>query len=203
LVTGADRKDNPMLYTGGGSTELTLDLVFDVSLAGSSIETEDVRDLTRRLWGLSENARNSRGYGKPPKCRVVWDKKLDLSGIVTAVAERLESFTSSGVPRRSWLRMQMFRIDEQAASTSDESPPAGTPRMLPTGLTGAGESLDSSGLSAGTSGEIVTSAPGERLDQLAHRYFGDERLWRRLALHNGIDDPLNIPAGQRLEIPAS
>ena len=48
--------DDPLLYTGGGRTELDLDLLFDVSLAGSSVATRDVRDLTRAFWDLAENA---------------------------------------------------------------------------------------------------------------------------------------------------
>ncbi len=37
LVTGADLADDQLLYSGGGNTELTMNLLFDVSLAGSSI----------------------------------------------------------------------------------------------------------------------------------------------------------------------
>jgi nucleoid-associated protein YgaU len=43
---------------------------------------------------------------------------------------------------------------------------------------------------------------GERLDQIAYRYYGDPRYWRLLALANAIDDPLHISPGRLLRIPA-
>ena len=49
-----DLTDDPVLYTGRGSTEFTLELLFDVHLPGSSIHTQNVRDLTGPLWDLSE-----------------------------------------------------------------------------------------------------------------------------------------------------
>ncbi|MBW7882848.1 MAG: hypothetical protein H3C34_09450 [Caldilineaceae bacterium] len=42
---------------------------------------------------------------------------------------------------------------------------------------------------------------GERLDQIAYRYYGDPRYWRLLALFNNLDDPLHIPPGRLLRIP--
>ena len=45
---------------------------------------------------------------------------------------------------------------------------------------------------------------GERLDEIAHRYYGSgghPSLWRWLAAYNNISDPLNIPAGFALQIP--
>ena len=113
LVTGTALTDDPLVHTGGGKTELDLDLLFDVSLAGSSIQSDDVRDLTRPLWELAENQRIAKGYGKPPLVRFVWGKGWNIPGVVVAVAERLECFTSAGVPRRSWLRMRLRRITEQ------------------------------------------------------------------------------------------
>src|ERR1700694_1892821 len=59
--TGMGLRDDPLLYTGGGRTELELNLLFDVSLAGSSMETSDVRDLTGPLWNLAENTRSATG----------------------------------------------------------------------------------------------------------------------------------------------
>ncbi len=55
-LTGLSLSDDPLLYTGGGRTELQLDLLFDVNLAGTTIQTHDVRDLTAPLWRLAENA---------------------------------------------------------------------------------------------------------------------------------------------------
>ena len=102
-LTGAALKDDPLIYTGGGMTEILLDLLFDVSLGGSTVDTEDVRDLTRRLTELAEGIAGDDKYGQVPLVRFVWGKSWNVLGVVTAIAERLEYFTPSGAPQRSWL----------------------------------------------------------------------------------------------------
>lgn len=42
---------------------------------------------------------------------------------------------------------------------------------------------------------------GETLSGLAHRYYGDWRLWRGIADRNEIKDPRQIPVGTQLFIP--
>jgi len=44
-------------------------------------------------------------------------------------------------------------------------------------------------------------AAGERLDQLAYRYYGNAAFWRLLAAFNEIDDPMHLGAGRLLRIP--
>ena len=116
-VSGRQRSDDPMHIAGGGVTELTLDLLFDVSIAGSSVLTGDVRELTGPLWDLAETA-GAPGvrYQEVPKVRLVWGKSWNIPGLVTAVAERLDAFSPAGVPRRSWLRMRLRRLAESNES---------------------------------------------------------------------------------------
>src|SRR5512143_1789416 len=68
-IAGGGSMDEPLLFTGGGTTELLLELLFDVSLLGSSVQTEDVRDLTQPLWRLAENSETEGGFGRPPRVR--------------------------------------------------------------------------------------------------------------------------------------
>jgi hypothetical protein len=42
---------------------------------------------------------------------------------------------------------------------------------------------------------------GERLDTLAHRYYGDSELWWVIALANRIKDPFSLSVGAHLRIP--
>lgn len=211
LVAGSELADDPLLCTGGGRTELTLDLLFDVSLAGSSIATEDVRDLTGPLWELAENAHAPGAYGRPPLARFIWGKSWNVPGIVMAVAERLEYFTAGGVPRRSWLRMRMQRVIEPA-STSAQTPfgPPASGLELPSGgaleaaVSGAGiagERLEVHEISGGGPAGDGGGDTGERLDQIAHEYYGDASFWRVLAMFNDIDNPMDMPAGARLQVP--
>ncbi len=196
LVTGMELSDDQLLFSGGGRTELILDLLFDTSLVGSSINTQDVRDLTRPLWDLSENTQRG-GYGRPALCRFVWGKSWNIPGIIAAVAERLESFTSEGVPRRSWLRLRMLRTLEPAIPQHRPGMSTVTAQGQPaTLLQQAGDQVEMHELLGGGPSE-----GGERLDQLAQQYCGDASFWKDLATINNIDDPLHLPTGLLLEIP--
>lgn len=197
LVTGTELADDPLLFTNGGSTEIMLHLVFDVTLPGSSIETTDVRKLTRPLWDLAENnhqaGTHTGVYKRPPLCRLVWGKIWNIPGVITAVAERLEYFTPSGEPRRSWLSLAMQRVVVKASTSNEDA----ATKSKPSGTIAMREDV------AGDHTTVeVGAASGERLDQLAQRYYGDVNLWRSLALHNNIDNPMDVSTGFRLKMPA-
>ena len=55
IVTGTNLADDPLMATGGGRTELELELLFDVTINPTEPPIENVQDLTRRLWQLAEN----------------------------------------------------------------------------------------------------------------------------------------------------
>lgn len=44
-------------------------------------------------------------------------------------------------------------------------------------------------------------AAGERLDVIAHRYYGDEDYWWVIALANRVMDPFSMTVGRRLRVP--
>jgi Contractile injection system tube protein len=253
-VTGVGLSDDPLLYTGGGTTELLLDLLFDVTLAGSTIETDNVRELTGPFWELAENAIGQSGYGQPRLVRFVLGKTINILGIVAAVAERLEFFTPEGLPRRSWLRMRFLRVSEPTPGpTAPESPHTPEELTSPEGevppdqvrvheIAGwesdedslleqiieeieerAGD-IDASGKDTGESADDADSgteefdehsftgpslgeeahevaAPGERLDEIAYRAYGDPAYWRLLAAYNDLANPMRLSPGEQLMIP--
>ena len=208
-VTGAGLADDPLHLTGGGRTELALDLLFDTELAPSPGAEADVRAHTRRLWQLAENSERERGGGGPPRARFVWGKTWNIPGIVSAIAERFDRFDAAGTPRRSWLRMRFLRVADSAAEAEAEyeamiseaelamqtdhpdeprevSPTDDARSVVVTGMGGGGDE------------------PGVvRFDLLASDGLGNPMLWRRLAAHNGIDDPLHVPSGIPLSVPRS
>lgn len=214
-LTGAGLTDDPLIYTGGGHTELELALLFDVSLAGSSIQTDDVRDLTRPLWNLSENAIAADGTTQLPQVRFVWGKAWNIPGVVTAVAERLEQFAMSGAPGRSWLRMRFVRVSEpimRPTGSQVVQQSALTPEEL--AILDPNISIESATMyETMAGGTDEASSLGERLDVLASRFYSEARLsyaeqdmqaaalWRLIAAFNNIADPLHIAAGTVLRIP--
>jgi len=206
-LAGAGLSDDPILYTGGGQTELELDLLFDVALSGSTTVVKDVRDLTLPLWNLSENAVAEDGYGKPPLVRFLWGKAWNIRGVIAALAERLEEFSADGAAQRSWLRMRLLRVNEPGwtppvARPFEELPPPSSPAS-PEGIVVPPESVlvyQTKGRGeTGAAGE--TSGAGERLDEIAAKTYGDPALWRLVASFNNLDDPSSVPPGTVLQLP--
>jgi hypothetical protein len=202
-LAGGAPADEPLLFTGAGTTEILLELLFDVSLLGSSVQTEDVRDLTQPLWRLAENSVAEGGFGRPPRVRLVWGKRLNEPAVVASIAERLEHFSASGAPRRSWMRMRLVRVEE-ALSEATENPPVApgltaeqVTEQLPPESFEAHEVLGA----GGAPGQPPVA--GQRLDEIAHQYYGDPALWRLVASLNGIDDPMRVPAGTVLRLPSA
>jgi hypothetical protein len=230
-LTGAHMADAPLLHTGGGVTELELELLFDVNIAGASIATDDVRALTRPFWDLAENFAgdapgNVSGYARSRLrvVRFVWGKSWDIPGVVAAVAERVEHFTDGGAPQRSWMRMRLVRVSE-AVSLSGASPatarttafaegpsptglPAPTPPVSPESL----ESLRNLplertrthpilGADQGDGGSEPRGRTSQRLDEISYRYYRRPDLWRVIAAANDIADPMHMPTGTVLRVP--
>jgi hypothetical protein len=195
-LTGRYRSDDPLLYTGGGRTEITMNLLFDVSLLGSSISAEDVRMLTRPLWNLSENHFRrvaAPHYIQPPVVRFIWGKAWNIAGVIAAVSERLEYFNERGIPQRSWIRLMMLRTEEESLSTQGFAQSEIAPRELVIPSRSSNDVLVHEVTGAGES--------AERLDEIAQRYYGDASMWRMIASNNGISDPMALVAGTLLRIP--
>lgn len=193
-LAGTGLSDDPLLYSGGGRTDLTLDLLFDVGIAGSTIPTDDVRELTRPLWQLAESAQAAVPGARPPVVRFLWGKAWNVPGVITEMAERLEHFAATGAPQRSWLRMRHVRVSESDAQ--EASSPALTP---PPTLPGGQEEppVVHQVLGSGTD----TPGAGERLEDVAFMYYGDPSQWRLVAEANDIVDPGRIAPGTMLTIP--
>lgn len=198
-LVASDGADDPILSTGGGSTEMELHLLFDLALADGDRSVGDVRKLTRPLWQLAE--------GRPAAVRFIWGKTWNMPALVAAVAERLEQFDTDGAPRRSWLALRLLRTAEP------------TGRGAAAGLSGGGgrprggrpprpSQLTRRRLGAPGGGTVVRELPGdgggrsaERLDQVAESQYGDPAYWRLVASANGLDDPFAVPVGTRLRLP--
>lgn len=193
LMTGAQLSDDPLLFTGGGRTELDLELLFDTQISGSSITTEDVRDLTGPLWNLSENIVGTDAYRQPPLVRLIWGRRWNIPGVIASISEHLDYFTSEGSPQRSWLKMRMIRVREINAPVPEL--PDQTVTEVP---------LEEIDLEAELAEENIRYHPvveGDRLDAIAFTYYGNPSYWRLLASYNDVDTPFALTPGTILSIP--
>jgi hypothetical protein len=206
VLSGMAESDNLLLATGGGVTELVLELLFDVSkqssaAPGAALETS-VQALTAPLWALAENSeRSPLGASTPPRVRFVWGKSWNIPARVVTVAERFEHFTAAGTAQRSWIKLRLVRCNEAAPSNAQAvlSPPrAATPFMIEQVPL---EDLQSHEVQGAAPQDPASSGLAERIDQLAHRYYGNAAYWPLLAAFNGLDNPAELPLGTRLLVP--
>ncbi len=193
-LTGAGLSDSPLLFTGGGTTEITMDLLFDVSLARPEPPIENVRLLTEPLWKLTENEPKDGEYGRPPTVRFVWGKAWNVPGVVAAVAERLEHFTQAGTPRRSWLRLRMLRTGEEElaeppAPLSETEAWADWPTQIEEGQV--------------QHHDVIGDGEGaaERPDAIAVACGYAPEDWPVIMDINGVNNPDGLVAGQTLLAP--
>jgi len=176
---------------------------FDVGLAGSSVPSSpdgagavgDVRDLTLPLWRLAETAEVVERELRPNIVRFLWGKAWNVPAVVSAVAERFEAFGPEGAPRRSWMRMRLLRVADPAPRPPASEGMESLPELAET------HQVLGAGIAAGGEGPGPAIPPGERLDELADRYFGDPGAWKEIAELNDVDDPLHLAPGAALRIP--
>lgn len=193
-LAGTGLTDDPLIFAGGGRTEIELDLLFDVRVSGSTIQTSDVRDLVAPIWDLAENTLEN-GERRIPRARLFWGKAWNILVVVLAAAERLEDFTPEGAPRRSWLRLRLARVAEPVSRTAAADPGLWGPGGMAPDVAAGIRTHRTVGSQAG---EIVV---GERLDVIAGEYYGDPSLWPALAAYNHIADPTHLPPGTLVRIP--
>jgi hypothetical protein len=197
-LVGRGRTDDPVRFTGGGRTELLLDMVFDVALVESRAAPQDVRELTAKLWNLAENSAEELGGVRPPLIRLVWGRSWNVPGVIAAIAERFDAFGSTGAPGRSWMRLKLVRVDEPkhaGARDFDEelarTEAGAAPATVPAAVQALGD------------GTTEPGSAGARMDLLAAEALGSPMRWRELAEHNGVDDPFAVAPGRVLSVPAA
>jgi hypothetical protein len=195
-LVGTGLADDPVLFTGGGRTELTVDLIFDVDLADVSSPPEDVRSMTGRLWQLAENTVVERGSNRPPLVRFVWGKSWNTPGVIVAISERFDAFGSAGAPRRSWLRLKLLRASEPSAG-----PASSFEAELTNAEFSAASATTPDAVQATGDGGSEDGFGGVRFDLLAASALGNPLRWRALAEHNDIANPMDVAPGTVLSVP--
>lgn len=170
----------PTLAFGGSRNgELRLELFFDTTDTGEAVTSHTgklvaLMDVNTQVKGSDESTGNVR----PPTVIFHWGDLHSFRSVVADLAVRFTYFSATGVPLRARVNL-LLRQYEPSQAFGPQNPTSGTPRPH----------------------RVHRVSPGESLDRIAARYYGDPTAWREIAAANGIEDPLSIRPGTLLSVP--
>ncbi|WP_370250065.1 LysM peptidoglycan-binding domain-containing protein [Nocardioides sp.] len=166
-------------YAGANGGWLRLDLEFDTTAQGVSVTRHTGRllglmDIKPDLPGTDAGSNNAR----PPTVTLHWGDLHSFKSVVSDLQVSFTYFSSTGVPLRATVRLELQQYEESRAF-GPQNPTSGTPRP----------------------GRTHRVQPGETLDRISARYYGDSTRWRMLAAANAVEDPLALRPGTVLSVP--
>ncbi len=169
-------------------TKLSFTLVLDVSVPdGDGVQVKDVRALTTKVLGLL----TPDGTNAPPGVELLWGALL-FRGFLESVEESLEYFSPDGVALRATLALSITRPAMQTGVNAN---------FTPSGASAPGSRKPAAGTTPLAEAPAGGSVQG--LVAQARLNAGAGGAWQDVATANGIDDPLRLRAGQRLDLNAA
>ena len=156
--------------------DFTVSLFFDTY--ENSGADRDVRKKTEKITSLLMPSVEGKETKRGPVCLFIWGG-FSFKGIIQKIVHKFTMFLPEGIPVRADLTVTFKSVltpEEYAKSMGKEA-----------------------------CRKIWTVRSGDRLDIIAHMALKDAAQWRRIALENGIDNPLAFPKasdiGRTLIIP--
>lgn len=196
----------------GLTTSLTVDLTFDTSTTGDSVQgkTDQLVRLTRPVAPAASQ------QGNAPARKVVrfnWGTFL-FYGTVSSMSQTIDFFSEEGVPLRAAVHLSLSEVSPRDPDSA-QGGGAGTGSGAGAGAS-AGFGLSASfgasaGLTAGASlsasASVGTTAvtlaqSGDTVQAIAAR-AGGQTSWKAVASANGIDNPRLVLPGTVIDASAS
>ncbi len=155
----------------------TRTLTAELTLDAWSSKRDVAADAAMIQTWLNPTARSLRAnVPQPAVVQLEWNQATTFPGYLKKADVTYSLFAAGGAPLRAKVRIELVELPETP------------PRTNPT-----------SGGEPGSRTRIVRQ--GDTLQSLAWAEYRDTRLWRALAIANGVADPLRIEAGTRFSIP--
>jgi hypothetical protein len=184
-VSGGDQSGGSSIqYVGSGTTRLSMELWFDVTVPdekGKLPKGGDVRVLTKDVnYFMKVDKKKKKGKNKfiPPGVRFIWGTFL-FDGIMNSMDETLEFFSEDGKPQRA--RVSISLTSQEIQFQQAPPPPAG----------GKADA-------AGTQPQ-KQARTGDTLQNMAAR-DGKSEDWKIIAAANNIENPRRLKPGTLLKL---
>ena len=171
---GVPGLEAPILQFVRGNTEkLSFDLLVDATEFDPGSPKRDARILAGRILQL---ARVDGERHAPPICKFEWGGEV-VEGVIESVRRQFVLFDPNGTPTRITMSIGVKRyrsLKDQLGAMNRRSPDRT---------------------------RTVVVVAGDTLPAIAFRAYGDDALWRPIALQNKIADPARLAPGTVLELP--
>ena len=165
----------PPEFNGADPCKLSVEVFFDAT----GKDAGGVVAAVEQLFSCCVPTSEAVGKKKPMPNLVIfrWGRTTSFPGFITQVSAKYTLFSSDGTPIRA------------VCSVSMEEMPPGAPKQNPT-----------SGTLDVQRAHVVIA--GDSLASVAYAEYGEASMWRLLASFNEIDDPMRVPEGTTLLLPA-
>lgn len=172
-------RDSPLMnYKGGKASSLKMELFFDTGpvLTANVISSQKATDVSKKVKQFTELVYIKGNLHAPPKVKFVWGS-LSFTGVVTEIKSTYTKFMESGMPIQAKVEVEFLSVTDkkQKRKSPFESPDRTKCRMVREDLS---------------------------IWDIAQNEYGDASKWKIIAKANGISNPLDIPPGTMLKVPA-
>jgi nucleoid-associated protein YgaU len=173
-------------FISGGTESISIELFFDTTDKGTGENATSVTEQTDAFYQLVKQNPETHA---PPRCLFAWGENSGARSeqdpvsqapfwftcIVETVDRKFLLFSPEGIPLRARLTVKLreYKTVEEMVRPLHSSDHT----------------------------KARTLKASERLEQIAAREYGRPGEWRRIAEANDVDNPLDIPEGQLLEVP--
>lgn len=169
------KKSGPPEFLGAEPAKLSLEMFLDATRKMDDSVVKQVE----KLFNCCVPTETTRQQQKasPSWVRFHWGSVTGFPAHITKVTAKYTLFTPGGLPVRAVCTVE---LEEMGGETSGQNPTSG----------------------ALAARSVRTVVLGDSLPSVAYREYGDPTLWRALAEANDIDDPMRLPVGATLLVPA-
>ena len=169
------KKTGVQQFLGAEPAKLSVEMFLDASRKMD----DSVVKAVEQLFSCCVPAKGTTEKQKPspPWVRFHWGAIVGFPAHIKSVSVKYTLFTPGGTPVRAVCTVQM---EEMGGEAKGQNPTSG----------------------ALAARSVHTMVDGDSLPSVAYAEYGDPTLWRVLAEANDIDDPMRLPAGRPLLVPA-
>lgn len=168
-----------VMYAGGKAATLSMELFFDTSAvpAVSGKGGTDATDVSKKIQEFAKLVYIKGELHSPPIVRFIWGS-LSFKGVVTELRSTYKKFTKSGMPIQAKVSISIMSYSEQNEE-KQKSPPESPDRT-----------------------KCRTVREDYSIWDMAKSEYRDISKWKVIARANNISNPLEVPPGTIVKIPA-